>query len=63
MRRNNFLIGAVAALVTFAGLSAFVDRPWGWHHRWHDRHHHHYYDDNDRNDDRPQNRKTDSTNY
>jgi hypothetical protein len=47
MRRNNFLATALAALVTFILLSAFV-RPghWGWRHGWHHNwRHHHYYED------------------
>ena len=31
MRRNNFWITGLVALVTFVSLSAFVHRPWGWH--------------------------------
>jgi hypothetical protein len=42
MRRNNFLIGALTALLTYVLLSTFVHRPWQ-HHRWH--HHHEYYQD------------------
>jgi hypothetical protein len=42
MRRNNFLVAAVVAIVTFASLSAFVHRPWGWHRTW--RYRHCYYD-------------------
>jgi hypothetical protein len=43
MRRNNFLVGALVAIVTFVSLSAFVGRPWDWHRGW--RQHRCYYDD------------------
>ena len=52
MRRNNFLIGALAALITYMTLAAFVPRPWGWHHRYH-----HYYDHHNDHDDQ---KKSDS---
>jgi len=41
-RRNNFLIAALVAAATYATLSAFIPRPYGWHRGWR---HHHYYDD------------------
>jgi len=47
MRRSNFLVGALAALVTFVSLSAFVGRRSGWHRGW--RHYHCYYDDRQEN--------------
>lgn len=46
MRRSNFLIAALTAIITFAALSAFVQRPWhrGWrHHCYYDR-----YENNER---------------
>jgi hypothetical protein len=34
MRRGNFLVAAITALITFVSLSVFVGhRHWGWH-RW-----------------------------
>ncbi|HTE09188.1 MAG TPA: hypothetical protein VK628_10480 [Flavitalea sp.] len=68
-RRNNFLIAALVAAATYATLSAFIQRPYGWHRGWR---HHHYYEDrhrdryndgNDprRNDDRDTEKSTDTT--
>lgn len=72
MRRNNFLIGALVAIITFVTLSAFVHRPWGrygpGHGRWrndncyyhgHDRH----LGDNDKKQDINKVPLTDSTTY
>jgi hypothetical protein len=52
MRRNSFLIGLLTAVLTFAALSAFVHRPYGWHRGW--RHDRCYY--NDRYHDHENNR-------
>ncbi len=70
-RRNNFLIAALVAAATYATLSAFMPRPYGWHRGWRhhyydDRHHDHrdrYNDGNDarRNDDRDREKSTDTT--
>ena len=49
MRRNNFLVGAFAALITYVLLSMFVPHPWRGHHRWH--HHDHYEDQIDNRKD------------
>lgn len=50
MRRNNFWIGALVAIITFVTLSAFVHRPWGWHGHAHGRwgNDHCYYHDHNR---------------
>jgi hypothetical protein len=50
MRRNNFWIATLVALVTFVSLSAFVHRPWAWHGYRHGRwgYDHCYYDDHHR---------------
>jgi hypothetical protein len=61
MRRNNFLITAIVAVITFASLSAFVHRSWGWHRGW--RHGYCYYNDNDHNNKRKDAVKDSSNNY
>jgi len=72
MRRNNFWIAALVALVTFVSLSAFVHRPWGWqgyrHGRWgydqcyYEAHHRHHQNDSQQQDIN-KNPVNDSTNY
>jgi hypothetical protein len=61
MRRGKFLVAILAAIATFAILSAFVHRPYGWHHGWGWRHHHHYYDDHREHDRRHMDRERSST--
>lgn len=72
MRRNNFWIGALVALVTFVTLSAFVHRPWGRYDRGHGRWRYdncYYHDhnqrqrDNEKKQDISKEPVTDSTTY
>jgi hypothetical protein len=71
MRRNNFWIGALVAIITFVTLSAFVHHPWGWHGRGHGRwsyddcyyHDNRHAGDNEKNQDGNKTPVSDSTNY
>jgi hypothetical protein len=70
MRRNNFWIGALVAVITFVTLSAFVHRPWGWHGhgRWGNDHcyyheHNRHSGENEKNQDFNKTTVSDSTNY
>jgi hypothetical protein len=51
MKRGNFMLAALVAIATFATLSAFVHRPYGWHRGGYWRHERCYHDDR-----RPQDR-------
>jgi len=73
MRRNNFWITALVALITFVSLSAFVHRPWGWHgyhhgrwgndHCYYDNDHHRHRPGDSQQQDSNKSPVNDSTNY